>query len=458
MNKARSPKLLGSDLQTTLDRLRKKHRVCGVSLAVLEDGVVHTAASGWANAPERIEATPDTLFQIGSISKTFTATLAMQLVDDGLLDLDAPIRQYLPDFSTADITATKLTVRDLLTHTSGMDGDYLPPDSETGGTAAGYVRGMGKLGQVHAPGEYMTYCNSGYVVLTRIIEVLRKSSWNQLVLDRICKPLGMTRVLTQPIEALRFRMAIGHGTAVSGRWPLAAFAYLPMSLAGAGSVLSMTASELLTYARAHMQSPVRKAGKTPLLSRKSLSAMHAPQVSMPPYSRGIYTHMGFSWFLRPDKAAPAFNHDGGTSQFAYLHALPKQGVAFALLINSPNAKLPEQLRKAIFTEIAGLPAEPKPVMPPAIHFDRQRYVGTYAGVLQTVKVTAGKAGHLKLAMDTKGLPLSMNLSLRAVAPDEFAILEKPQANQGGRILFLGEQAGRAKFCRMGVRMIPRCKD
>lgn len=458
MTKVRSLKLLGSDLQTTLDRLRKKHRVCGASLGVLKDGVVHAAASGWANAPERIEATPDTLFQIGSISKTFTATLAMQLVDDGLLDLDAPVRQYLPDFATADITAAKLTVRDLLTHTSGMDGDHLPPDSETGGTAEGYVRGMGKLGQVHAPGEYMTYCNSGYVVLTRIIEVLRKSSWNQLVLDRICKPLGMTRVLTQPAEALRFRMAMGHGTAANGRWPLADFAYLPMSLAGAGSVLSMTALELLTYAQAHMQYPVRKAGKTPLLSRKSLAAMHAPQVAMPPYSRGNYTHMGFSWFLRPDKQAPAFNHDGGTSQFAYLHALPKQGVAFALLINSPNANLPEQLRKAIFTEIAGLPAEPKPVVPPAIRFDRQRYLGTYAGGLQTVKVTSGKDGHLKLAMDTKGLPLSLNLTLRAVASDEFAILERPQADEGGRILFLGEQAGRAKFCRIGVRMIPRCYD
>lgn len=458
MKKARPMKLLGSDLQTTLDRLRKKHRVCGVSLAVLKDGVIHAAASGWANAPERIEATPDTLFQIGSISKTFTATLAMQLVDDGLLDLDAPVRQYLPHFATADVNAAKLTVRDLLTHTSGMDGDYLPPDSETGGTAEGYVRGMDKLGQVHAPGEYMTYCNSGYVVLTRIIEVLRKSTWNQLVLDRICKPLGMTRVLTQPTEALRFRMAMGHGTVANGRWPLAAFAYLPMSMAGAGSVLSMTAAELLTYAQAQMQHPVRKTGKTPILSRTSLAAMHAPQVSMPPFSRGVYTHMGLSWFLRPDKEAPAFNHDGGTSQFAYLHALPKQGVAFALLINSPNANLPEQLRKAIFTEIAGLPAEPKPVVPPAIHFDPQRYVGTYASILQSVSVTSGKAGHLRLAIDTKGLPLSMKLNLRAVAPDEFAILDKPQADQGGRILFLGEQAGRAKFCRMGVRMIPRCKD
>jgi CubicO group peptidase (beta-lactamase class C family) len=455
MTKPRSLKLLGSDLQATLDHLRKKHGVCGVSLAILKDGVIHAAASGWANAPERIEATPNTLFQVGSISKTFTATLAMQLVDEGLLDLDAPVRRYLPDFATADAATAMLTVRDLLIHTSGIDGDYLPPDSETGGTAEGYVQGMSKLGQLHAPGEYMTYCNSGYVVLTRIVEVLRKSTWNQLVLDRICRPLGMTRVLTQPAEALRFRMAMGHGTAAKGQWPLAGFAYLPMSMAGCGSVLSMTASDLLLYAGAHMQGPRRRLAKTSILSRQAFTAMHTPQVLMPPYSRGAYTHMGLSWFLHPDKVAPAFNHDGGTSQYAFLHALPKQGVAFALFINSPNTILPEQLRKAVFTEIAGLPLERKAAIPPAISFDLRRYVGTYAGIFQSMRVTADKGGHLKLKMETKGLPLSMNLHLRAVAPDEFAILDKPQADQGARILFLGEQDGRAKYCRMGVRMIQR---
>lgn len=458
MQKPRPLKLLGSSLQSTLDRLRKKHGVCGASLAILKDGDIHVAASGWANAPERIEATPDTLFQVGSISKTFTATLAMQLVDEGLLVLDAPVRRYLPEFVTADAASANLTVLDLLIHTSGMDGDYLPPDTETGGTAEGYVRGMNKLGQVHAPGEYMTYCNSAYAVLTRIVEVLRKNSWNQLVLERICKPLGITRAITQPAEAIRFRMAMGHGVGAKGSWPLAGFAYLPMSMAGCGSVLSMTASELLLYAQAHMHGPRRKAAKKSILSQQSFSAMQSPQVLMPPYSRGLYTHMGLSWFLRPDNKAPAFNHDGGTSQFSYLHALPRQNVAFALFINSASTALPEEVRKAVFNEIAGLPPEPKPIVPPAIQFDPKRYVGTYTGVLQTIKVTAGDAGHLQLEMETRGLPLSMKLNLRAVAPDQFAILDKPQVDQGARVLFLGEHDGRAKYCRMGVRMIQRAND
>lgn len=454
----RALELLGADLQTTLDRLREKHAICGVSLAILKDDVIHAAASGWANAPERIEATPDTLFQAGSISKTFTATLAMQLVDEGLLDLDARVQQYLPDFVTADAASAQITVRQLLTHTSGMEGNFLPPDSETGGTAEGYVRGMRKLGQLHAPGEYMTYCNSGYAVLTRIIEVLRKSSWNQLVLERICKPLGITRVITQPTEALRFRMAMGHGVAGKGGWPLAGLTYLPMSMAGCGSVLSMTASDLVLYAQAHMRGPHRNSDSGSILSQEAFRAMQTPHVGMPPHSRGIYTHMGFSWFLRMGEEAPAFNHDGGTSQFAYLHTLPKQNVAFALLINSPNATLPEELRKAVFTEIAGLPAEPEHSLPPAVQFDAQRYVGVYDDLFQSMNITAGPDGSLILGMDTKGMPISMKLKLRAVAADEFAVLDKPHVDLGTRIIFLGEQNGRAKYCRMGVRMNRRVED
>lgn len=450
--------LHGQALQATLDRLRGEHAICGVSLAILKDGVTHVAASGWANAPERIEATPDTLFQIGSISKAFTATLAMQLVDAGLLELDAPVRHYLPEFVTADAASTEITVRDCLIHTSGLDGDHLPPDSETGGTAMGYVSSMRRLGQLHAPGEYMTYCNAGYVLLHRIVEVLRRSSWQQLVLERICRPLGMTRVITQPTEALRFRMAMGHGARTESHWPHAGLAYLPLSLAGCGSVLSMSASDLLLFAQAHMQGPQGAAGKDAMLSQQAFHAMQTPQVLMPPYSRGIYTHMGLSWFLRPDEHAPAFNHDGGTSQYAYLHALPRQNLAFALFINSPDAALPEAMRKAIFTEIGGLAPEPAAVVPPPVPFDPRRYVGSYAGILQSIEVSAQEDGHLKLELETRGLPLRMTQKLRAVGPDEFAILDKPQVDQGARILFLGDQNGRARYCRMGVRMIPRAPD
>ena len=89
-------------LQDRLADLRERHGVPGASLAVLHDDDVRTAASGILNLDTGVEATADSLFQIGSITKVWTATLAMQLVDEGLLDLDVPIRTYLPDFRVAD--------------------------------------------------------------------------------------------------------------------------------------------------------------------------------------------------------------------------------------------------------------------------------------------------------------------------------------------------------------------
>src|SRR3546814_20057652 len=93
----------------------------------------------------------------------------MQLVEEGALDLDAPIRRYLPDFTTADAVTATLTVRQLLTHTSGMEGDFFPP-ADADGTSAQHVRQMRGLGPLHAPGDCMSYCNAGLVVPTRIIE------------------------------------------------------------------------------------------------------------------------------------------------------------------------------------------------------------------------------------------------------------------------------------------------
>src|SRR3546814_15615523 len=88
-----------------------------------------------------------------------------------------------------------------------MEGDFFPP-ADADGTSAQYVRQMRGLGQLHAPGACMSYCNAGFVVLTRIIEVLRNARWNELVISRICEPLGMTHAIAEPNDSLRFRMAV----------------------------------------------------------------------------------------------------------------------------------------------------------------------------------------------------------------------------------------------------------
>src|SRR5436853_4346191 len=98
----------------------------GVAVGLLHDGKEHVAGFGVTSLENPLAVTPDTLFQIGSITKTFTGTAAMQLVEDGKLDLDRPVREYVPDLRLADEdVAAAVTMRHLLTHTGGWEGDFI---------------------------------------------------------------------------------------------------------------------------------------------------------------------------------------------------------------------------------------------------------------------------------------------------------------------------------------------
>src|SRR5690349_21018136 len=110
-------------LQSLLDELHDRHGVVGATLGVLKGDAIETAASGLLNLETKVECTPDSVFQIGSIGKIFTTTLIMQLVDEGRLALDDAVTRHLRDFTLADRAAARtITVRQLLNHTSGMDG------------------------------------------------------------------------------------------------------------------------------------------------------------------------------------------------------------------------------------------------------------------------------------------------------------------------------------------------
>src|SRR3546814_3043631 len=124
----------------------------------------------------------------------------------------------------------------------------------------------------------------------------------------------MTHAIAEPTDSRRFRMAVGHNPAAGGGWMPVAKAYLPLSMAGAGAVLSMTAADLLRYAQAHMKGSKRTTSGQPILSRHGLRAMQTPQLALPPYSQHRYRHMGLGWFLDVDSRHPKMNHDGATMQ------------------------------------------------------------------------------------------------------------------------------------------------
>ena len=191
----------------------------GASLALAVGDETALAATGVLNTRTGTPVTVDSVFQIGSITKVWTATLVMQLVDEGLVDLDAPLRTYLPDFRILDEDITAgVTARHLLNHTSGIGGDFFPDTGRGDDCVARYVAEMADQPASHPLGATMSYCNAGFVVLGRLVEVVRGQSWDTVLRERLFAPLGLTGAGTLPEEALLWGAAVGHfGTEVTQR-------------------------------------------------------------------------------------------------------------------------------------------------------------------------------------------------------------------------------------------------
>ena len=167
-------------LGAKLSALIAKHDVPGAQLAVLDgDEIVETAA-GVLSLRTRCPVSVDALFLPGSIGKLYTATLVMQLVDAGRIELDSPIRAYLPEFHVQDEKAAEeVTARNLLTHTSGFDGDRLTDTGRGDDALALYVSGCADLPQIAPPGLIWSYGNSGYSILGRIVQMLHGKTFGR---------------------------------------------------------------------------------------------------------------------------------------------------------------------------------------------------------------------------------------------------------------------------------------
>ena len=162
-------------LNAELPRLMTAHEVPGASVAVLVDGQATEATAGVVHLGTGVEATPGALFMIQSISKVWTATLVMQLVDEGLVELDVPVRVFLPGFRTDDDRASAdVTVRHLLTHTGGFEGDLWAATTSDEDALQRFVEDLVAGAPQHSrPRELFAYCSAGYGVLGRLVEVLR---------------------------------------------------------------------------------------------------------------------------------------------------------------------------------------------------------------------------------------------------------------------------------------------
>lgn len=366
-----------------LAELIVEYDVPGASLGVLRvdrrsgERRQYCTAAGVLSRRTGLSCTTDSLFQIGSITKPWTATIVMRLVDRGLLDLDQPLAELLPELRLRECLEQRATVRHLLSHTSGLDGDVITDTGRGDDALRRYVELLAEAGINHPLGATFSYCNSGYVVLGRIIEELTGGTWDAAVRAELAGPLDLANVRTLPEECMTHRFAVGHLSEDGRPAHVAPEWGLPRSLGPAGLV-TCTAEDVLGFAALHLTEGRNAEGKQ-VVSAPLTAAMQAPEVVLPdPYTLGDSWGLGwirFSWDGRT-----VIGHDGNTiGQDAYLRMLPEQGLAVALLTNGgESGDLFRVVIGELFRSLAGIRVPP-PVEPSGTpsDVDVSGYLGSY---------------------------------------------------------------------------------
>lgn len=305
----------------------KRLEVPGVAIGIYHKGREWTAGFGVTSVEHPLPVTPDTLFQTGSISKTFTGTMLMMLAEQGKVDLDAPVRRYIKDFRLSDENvAKKVTVRHLLTHMGGWVGDYFNEFGNGDDALDRMVKDIAKLPQVQPLGTIWSYNNTGFNVASRVIEVVTRKPYEQAAQEMIFDPLGLDMTFFYPSDILfTHRFVVGHQK-VKGEVEVARPWAIGRAGNGVGGVVS-TVRDLLKYARFHMSN-----GRKGLISGKSLRAMRVPQADAGP--RGM---MGITWFIRDAGKFKVYAHGGATNgQQAYFFFIPNEDFACAILTDSDD--------------------------------------------------------------------------------------------------------------------------
>jgi CubicO group peptidase (beta-lactamase class C family) len=321
-----------TDWTVRLEELAAANGVPGASLAVIHDGEAATATTGVINLQTGVEVTADAVFSIGSITKVYVATAIMRLVEMGRVELDEPLRTQLPEFGVSDRRASeRVTPRHLLCHTSGIAGDNFADTGRGDDALERFAALCRELGQDVPCGSVMSYSNTGFSLLGRLIETATGETWDDAMRALLYDPLDAHRTLTLPEDALRFRTAFGHEHGPDGRPALVEEWDMPRSSGPAGGICA-TASELAAFGRLHLDG-----GRTPtgarVLSEDSVSEMQRPQVAVPDrWTLGDC--WGLGWCLRDVGGRRIFSHDGnGAGQNALLTVVPDAGTVVALVSN-----------------------------------------------------------------------------------------------------------------------------
>lgn len=343
----------------------------GLSLALVDrSGVITVRSYGYADIGRRIPVTPATRFEIGSISKSFTAIALLQLRDEGKFDPSRPVRDYLPWFTPAS-RWRPVTSHDLLTHTAGLPADR---DDIPSSRAQAYLARERTLGS--APGSRWAYSNIGFQVMGVVLETLTKQRYPDIIRTRILEPLGMTGAAAEFTNETRPRLAVGYLPLYDDRParpddPLVEATWIEYG-SGDGAIVA-NSTELGAYLTMLLNRGDGPRGR--VLSEAGYTALMTPHART---ERGG-DHYGYGMFLGTLDSLPVFYHSGGMLGYtSYLIGVPSLGIGAVAFVNGPGD--PDDVaRFALQALAAAASGGSLPELPPIISPAHVDEPGRFAG-------------------------------------------------------------------------------
>ncbi|MGI8793727.1 MAG: serine hydrolase domain-containing protein [Acidimicrobiales bacterium] len=449
-------------LAPVVRKAMETYSVPGVSIGIVHGGVEHTMAAGvtCTEFPQDVDA--ETLFQIGSTTKTFTGTALMMLVEEGLIDLDATVRTYLPSFKLKDAaTARAATVRHLVTHTGGWRGDYFDDLGRGDDALKKIVRRMAtKTPQVTPLGTAWSYNNAGFYVLGRILEEVTGMRYEDLITTRIFQPLGMERSFFFPEDVITRKAALGHIARPDGSVIVSRPWALPRSAHPAGGIVS-SVEDQLRYMAFHLGNGTAGDG-TRLMRSSTLKSMRkklAPAGSMA-------EAVGVTWLLDRVGTTPVVKHGGSWSgQMSDLWLIPREDFGITVLTNGSRG---HELSKVVIDWVVANMLDLHPT-PPAPRPLTARAASAFTGIYEVTPQV-----EMTIAHDGDGLVLNYAPTKKALRanpdfltdfsptpPLELVMVGRDRAvaqggyNTGARVEFIRDENKQVAFVRAGGRMHPR---
>ncbi len=457
--RAQAPKSrLLRELDAQIEAGMKALTIPGAAVGVIWDGKEYVQGYGVTNVDYPTPVDGDTLFRIGSTTKTFTGTTLMQLVEAGKVKLDAPVRHYLPDFKVADRTASReATVRNLVQHSVGWIGDDLEDFGAGTDAIRRFVESMPRLPQLTPVGKVFAYNDAALVVAGRIIEVVTGAPYETVVAANVLAPLGLTHTAFFTEELIGLDFAASHNVVKGKPVPEPAFWPVPRSINPTGGLIS-SVNDQLRWARFQMGDGRPPGGGKRLLKKSSLTAMQSnpgPGGTLLAELEG----MGITWMLRPTAEGDRIVQHGGNwpAQSSGFMMVPSRGFAITLLTNSVGGPT---LTGSMFGEDWVLRNFAGVSNPPAVPLDMSAAeLAPYEGLYTAKNILPdGSWAHTKVTLKARGGRLVVEGPIAAAQfafyRDDYLVdLDPEGATIGSRSNFLRGADGQIAWLRTHGRLL-----